>query len=90
MKALIVSVVCVLAIFVSAVFGLFVYEWYYSQKYRNTQVSISSEKLKTDWGNPDKMMNYRNGDKTIFYYTPLNEYVFNVDEKGMVTFKYRD
>jgi len=90
MKALIVSVVCVLAIFASAVFGLFVYERYYSQKYRNTQVNISLEKLKTDWGNPDKIIDFRDSGKTIFYYTPLSEYVFNVDEKGMITFKYRD
>jgi len=90
MKALIVGIVGILAVFISALFGLFVYERYYGQKYLNTQVDIPLEKLKADWGSPDKSMDYEDGGKTIFYYTPLNQYVFNVDEKGIITFKYRD
>ena len=66
------------------------HERYYTSKFKRTKIPISFSKFKEIWGEPDRVMEYEEGDETVFYYTILNEFVFNVDEKGLVQLKYQD
>lgn len=75
---------------IAGVVSIIFYERHYTSKYTGTEIPISFEKFKENWGDPDKVMQYKEGHKTVFYYTILNEFVFNIDEKELVEFKYRD
>ena len=66
------------------------YEKYYLIRYSKTEINVPFESLIQNWGNPDLVLNDKYGGKTVFYYSILNEFVFNVDEKDKVTLKYKD
>lgn len=66
------------------------HERYYTSKFKRTEIPISFSEFKEIWGEPDKVMKYKEGDKTVFYHAILNEFVFNVDERGLVQLKYQD
>ncbi len=66
------------------------YEKYHTSKFSDMEIKIPLEILKKEWGEPDKIIQYNDGSQTIFYNTILNEFVFNVNDKKIVEFKYKD
>jgi hypothetical protein len=73
----------------SAVF-VFGYEKYHINIFKKTELKISQERLEMLWGKPDRVLKYSTGEKTVFYYTILDEFVFNIDKFEKVEFKYED
>ncbi|HLV24631.1 MAG TPA: hypothetical protein VKY36_07630 [Moheibacter sp.] len=79
-----------LVVLFSLVVVIFFYERHYLSKYDETQINVDFSILEKSWGKPDKVLEYGNGDKTVFYNTILNEFVFNINDKNEVILKYND
>ncbi|MGC4040107.1 MAG: hypothetical protein QM710_04775 [Flavobacterium sp.] len=65
-------------------------EFYYLDKFEKTKLDIAYDTLQLHWGKPDKIYRYKNGTKSVFYYSPINEFVFNIDDHQMVDLKYKE
>lgn len=85
------NIISMLFLFIIAgVVSIIFYERHYASKYKRTEIPISFEKFKENWGEPDRIIQYSGGYKTVFYYTMLNEFVFNLDENEIVKSRYKD
>ncbi|SMC36045.1 hypothetical protein [Moheibacter sediminis] len=85
------NLVSMLILFIiTGITAIIFYERHYTSKFSNTEIPVSFKTFKENWGEPDIVMQYNKRGKTVFYYTILNEFVFNVNEKGIVEFKYKD
>lgn len=80
----------VIIVVLAGVSAVIFYELYYANKYAKTEISIPVGVLEHNWGKPDKVLKYSNGGKSLFYFTIIDEYVFNVNDTGEVEFKYQE
>jgi hypothetical protein len=80
----------IIGLFLCTIIFVFSYEKYYLNVFEKTQLKISVEELESLWGKPSKICESKNGEKTIFYNTICNEYVFNIDNKKKVELKYKE
>lgn len=85
------NIISMLFLFIIAgVVSIIFYERHYTSKYKRTEIPISFKEFKENWGEPDRIAEHSVGGKTIFYYTILNEFAFNLDDKGIIELKYQD
>ncbi len=89
-KKLVIGILTILSILILAIIFVIAYEKYYENIFEKTKLKISQTELEKLWGKPDRILKYPNGAKTVFYYTILDEFVFNIDEFENVKFKYED
>ncbi|AWA30998.1 hypothetical protein HYN48_13415 [Flavobacterium magnum] len=82
------SLIALTAIFI--IFSIISSEKNHLNIFKKTRLGKSQAELEKLWGKPNKELKYKTGEKTIFYYTVLNEFVFNIDKKTNVKFKYKD
>ena len=89
-KKILYGFVTFLGLLLCMVVSLVVYEKYYLIRYEKTNIKISQTELEEKWDEPDNVLRYPNGRKTVFYFTILNEFAFNIDEGSNVDFKYKE
>ena len=78
------------SIFILCIVFIIAYEDYHENIFKETKLKITQVELEKLWGKPNRILKYSNGAKTVFYYTILDEFVFNIDEFENVEFKYQD
>ena len=89
LKILLSKTLIIFASLICSIFCLCVYENYHVNKFKSTELKISRIELEKIWGKPEKVLLHKK-EKSFFYYTVLNEFVFNIDEFEKVELKYME
>ena len=88
MNKFLIIVISIFLILFLTILGIIFYESYFHKKYKKIEINMSYQTIINDWGNPEKVIFNKDGSKSIFYYSLIDEYVFNISNKGIVTLKY--
>lgn len=88
MRAFIITVISIFLILILTIVGIIFYEGKFHSKYKKTKINMSYQTIINNWGKPEKVIINKDGSKSIFYYSLIDEYVFNINNVGMVELKY--
>ena len=90
LKNFVIGFTIILAVIFCMIFSLYQYEKHYVNIFDKTNLNMSQTQLENLWGKPDRISKNQNGEKTLFYFTILNDFVFIVDKTQKINLRYKE